>query len=39
MKMTSIKLRLNVLFVVIISVLLLAFSPVGYFKSKSTLEK
>ncbi|MFC4789664.1 MULTISPECIES: methyl-accepting chemotaxis protein [Giesbergeria] len=37
--MTSIKLRLNVLFVVIISVLLLAFSAVSYFRTKSTLER
>ena len=39
MKMTSIKLRLNVLFVVIISVLLLAFSAVNYFKTQATLER
>ena len=39
MKMTSIKLRLNVLFVVIISVLLLAFSAVSYFRTQATLER
>ncbi len=39
MKMTSIKLRLNVLFVVIISVLLLAFSAVNYFKTQAALER
>ena len=38
MKTTSIKFRLNVLFVLIISILLLAFGAVNYVKTKATLE-
>lgn len=38
MKMTSIKFRLNVLFVLIISTLLLAFGAINYVKTKDALE-